>query len=162
MITPLINIQDVIDFADLSVNIKERKYNQYIIEAQNRFLSKIIGEDCLSGLVDRKCSNSLTVEDENLLKYIKPYLVSYSYALYVSSSMKLSLNSGVATLQGDNATVLGQQSRVVESKKYVISALGYGQKIKDFLVDNNDDYPCYVVDNCKIDTSNSYSEYFGL
>ena len=38
MNTPLINIQAVKDYADLSVNVKERKYNQYILEAQNRFL----------------------------------------------------------------------------------------------------------------------------
>ena len=56
MSTPLINIQDVIDFADLSVNIKEKKYNQYIISAQDRFLCDLIGVDCLDGLIDRKCS----------------------------------------------------------------------------------------------------------
>ena len=162
METPLINIQDVIDYADLSVNIKEKKFNQYILMAQNRFLSAIIGIDCLSGLVDRKCSNTLTTEDDTLLEYIKPYLVAYSYSLYISSSMKLSLNSGVATMSGDNATVIGQQSRVVESKKYVLSALNYGVKLKAFLIANNDSYPCYVVDNCIPDTSNNYSEYFGL
>ena len=104
--------------------------------AQNRFLCEIIGSECLDDLVDRKCTNSLTTDDENLLTYIKPYLVAYSYALYVSSSMKLSLNSGVATLQGDNATVIGQQSRVTESKKYVLNALNYGKKLKTFLSNN--------------------------
>ena len=158
METPLINIQDVVDYADLSVNIKEKKYNQYILMAQNRFLCEIIGSECLDDLVDRKCTNSLTTDDENLLTYIKPYLVAYSYALYVSSSMKLSLNGGVATLQGDNATVIGQQSRVTESKKYVLNALNYGKKLKTFLSNNLDLYPCYT-ENCY---SNSYSQFFGL
>lgn len=162
METPLINIQNVVDYADLSVNIAERKYNQYILMAQNRFLSEIIGGDCLDGLVDRKCTNSLTTDDDNLLEVIKPYLVNYSYALYIGSSMKLSLNSGVATLSGDDATVIGQQSRVSESKKYILSALNYGKKLKTFLSDNNDLYPCYVVDDCVEDTSNSYSQFFGI
>ena len=162
METPLINIQDVRDYADLSVNVKERKYNQYILMAQNRFLSNIIGATCLDELVERKCSNSLTTDDNNLLEYIKPYLVAYSYSLYVSSSMKLSLNSGVATLSGDEATVIGQQSRVTESKKYCLSALSYGERLKTFLAANTTLYPCYEVDTCDVDTSNSYSEYFGL
>ena len=157
METPLINIKDVQDYADLSVTVKERKYNQYIIEAQNRFLSEII-PDCIDGLVERNCSGTLTAADDLLLEYIKPYLVSYSYALYVGSSMKLSLNSGVATISGENATVIGQQSRVNETKKYVLSALGYGKKIKKFLSDNPDDYPCYT----EVCTSNSYSQFFGI
>ena len=145
METPLINIKDVQDYADLSVTIKERKYNQYILEAQNRFLSEII-PDCIDGLVDRNCSGTLTAADDLLLEYIKPYLVAYSYALYVGSSMKLSLNSGAATISGENATVIGQQSRVNETKKYVLSALGYGKKIKKFLSENPTDYPCYTGD----------------
>tara|TARA_R110000751_G_scaffold4767_2_gene23105 strand:+ start:1318 stop:1803 length:486 start_codon:yes stop_codon:yes gene_type:complete len=161
METPLINIKDVQDLADLSNSVKERKYNQYILEAQNRFLSEII-PDCIDGLVDRKCTNSLTEDDTNLLEYIRPYLVAYSYALYIGSSMKLSLNSGVATLSGDTATVIGQQSRVNESKKYVLSALNYGKKIKAFLVANPTLYPCYDVDSCVEDTSNSYSQFFGI
>jgi len=157
METPLINIKDVQDYADLSVTIKERKYNQYILEAQNRFLSEII-PDCIDSLVDRKCTNTLTEDDTNLLEYIKPYLVAYSYALYVGSSMKLSLNSGAATISGENATVIGQQSRVNETKKYVLSALGYGKKIKKFLSENPTDYPCYT----EVCNSNSYSQFFGI
>ena len=161
METPLINIKDVQDYADLSVTIKERKYNQYILEAQNRFLSEIM-PDCIDGLVERNCSGTLTSADELLLEYIKPYLVSYSYALYIGSSMKLSLNGGVATISGENATVIGQQSRVNESKKYILSALGYGKKIKKFLSDNPTEYPCYTVDSCGVDNSNSYSQFFGI
>lgn len=163
METPLINIKDVQDYADLSVTIKERKYNQYIIEAQSRFLSEII-PDCIDGLIDRNCSGTLTSADDLLLEYIKPYLISYSYALYIGSSMKLSLNGGVATISGENATVISQQSRVNESKKYILSALGYGKKIKKFLSDNPIDYPCYISDPCDCDnsTSNSYSQFFGI
>lgn len=163
METPLINIQNVVDFADLSVNIQERKYNQYILMAQNRFLSEIIGLDCLDGLVDRKCTNSLTTDDNVLLEdYINPYLVVYSYALYIGSSMKMSLNTGVATLSGDDATVIGSQSRKDESKKYILSALNYGKRLKTFLTDNLDLYPCYTVSECDIDNSNSYSQFFGI
>ena len=53
MNTLLINIQDVVDFADLSVQITEQKYNQYIIMSQNRFLSNLIGSSCLAGLEER-------------------------------------------------------------------------------------------------------------
>jgi len=160
MSTPLINIQAVKDFADLSVNIKERKYNQYIIMSQDRFLCDLIGVDCVDGLVDRKCSNTLTAEDITLLQYIEPYLVNYSYALYVGSSMTLSLNSGVSTLSGDNATAIGQQQRVTESKRYVLYAERLALKIKTFLTDNADLYPCYTVPTCG--TINAYSPYFGL
>ena len=155
---PLINIQDVIDYADLSVNIKERKFNQYILMAQDRFLVDVIGAELLALLVERKCANALTPDDYLLLTYIKPYLVNYSYSLYVGSSMKLSLNSGVATLQGDNATVIGQQARITESKRYVLSALKQAEKIVIFLDANNDLYPLYIKGKCKT----NYSQYFGL
>jgi hypothetical protein len=157
---PLINIQDVVDFADLDPNIQQRKFNQYIIMAQDRFLSGVIGVDCLTGLVDRTCDNTLTTDDVNLLDLIKPYLVNYSYGLYVGSSMKLSMNSGVSTLTGDNATVIGQQSRVNESKKYILLGEKQAEKIVQFLIDNPTLYPCYDDELCKIKTT--YSPYFGL
>ena len=160
MITPLINIQAVSDSADLSSNISERKYNQYIIDAQNRFLSELIGIDCLDGLVDRTCSNTLTADDFSLMDHITPYLVAYSYALYVGSSMKISLNTGVASLTGDNASVLDQQSRVNETKKYLLSGEFYGRKIVKHLIDNPTLYPCYDSKLCKI--TSDYSIVFGL
>jgi len=156
METPLINIQDVIDFADLSVNIKEKKYNQYIIMAQDRFLCDLIGVECLEGLIDRKCNNTLTLDDTVLLDLIKPYLVAHSYALYVGSSMKLSLNSGIATLNGDNATVIGQQSRTRESKSYVLYAERKAIKIQSYLSDNIVLYPTYKPN------LTTYNKYFGL
>ena len=161
METPLINIQDVIDFADLSVNIKEKKYNQYIIMAQDRFLCDLIGVECLEGLIERKCSNTLTLDDTVLLDLIKPYLIAHSYALYVGSSMKLSLNSGIATLNGDNATVIGQQSRTRESKSYVLYAERKALKILTFLSDNSTLYPCYTVPTCGTEI-NTHNPYFGL
>ena len=156
METPLINIQDVIDFADLSVNIKEKKYNQYIVIAQDRFLCDLIGIELLTELIDRKCSNTLTLEDVALLELIKPYLVAYSYSLYVSSSMKLSLNSGIATLNGDNATVIGQESRIRESKSYVLYAERKAMNILTFLNDNIVLYPTYKPN------LTTYNNYFGL
>ena len=160
MNVPLINIQDVVDFADLDPNIQQRKFNQYIIMAQDRFLSGVIGVNCLAGLVDRTCNNTLTNDDINLLELIKPYLISYSYGLYVGSSMKMSLNSGVSTLTGDNATVIGQQSRVNESNKYILLAERQSEKIFKFLIDNPTLYTCYDDELCKI--KNTYIPYFGL
>ena len=160
MTVPLINIQDVIDFCDLDPNIQERKYNQYIIMAQDRFLCDIIGSDCLSGLIDRKCTNTLTTEDDSLMAYIKPYLVNYSYSIYVGSSMKMSLNSGLSTLTGDNATVIGQQSRVNESKRYVLQGERERLKILKFLDDNEEDYPCF--DSSLVYNKEPFSNYFQL
>ena len=123
MNVPLINIQDVVDFADLDPNIQQRKFNQYIIMAQDRFLSSVIGVN-------------------------------------VGSSMKMSLNSGVSTLTGDNATVIGQQSRVNESNKYILLAERQSEKIFKFLIDNPTLYTCYDDELCKI--KNTYIPYFGL
>ena len=164
MSTLLINIQDVRDFADLSVNITERKYNQYIVMAQERFLKNLIGSTCLTELEERKCAGTLTDDDKNLLVLIKPYLVTYSYSIYVSSSMKLSTNQGIVNITGDNATAIGQQQRVIEEKKYVLSAMGYGGTIKTFLIDNPDLYPCFDSDSCVLDTSinATYNPFFGL
>jgi hypothetical protein len=161
MSIPLINIKAVRDFADLSVNVTERKYNQYILDAQNRFLKCLIGKTCLYELVDRKCTNTLTDDDKALMVYIEPYLVAYSYALYVGSSMKLSLNSGVATLSGDTATVIGQQSRVNESKRYVLSAESNVENIKTQLRDNPTLYPCFD-DVCPCDEQYSHNTFFNL
>ena len=163
MNVPLINIKDVQNFADLSVSVKERKYNQYIIMAQERFLAELIGTTCMDDLVERKCTNMLTTEDDALLVLLNPYLVAYSYALYIGSSMKLSLNSGVATLSGDNANVIGQQSRVNESKSYILLAERQAKKIVTFLTDNATLYPCFDVDTRTTKKDDFiHSIYFGL
>tara|TARA_R110002153_G_scaffold64070_1_gene171670 strand:- start:506 stop:994 length:489 start_codon:yes stop_codon:yes gene_type:complete len=159
---PLINIKDVQNFADLSVGVNERKYNQYIIMAQERFLGELIGSTCMDDLIERKCTNMLTTADEALLVLLTPYLVAQSYALYIGSSMKLSLNSGVATLSGDNATVIGQQSRINESKSYILLAERQAKKIVTFLTDNATSYPCFDVDSCVKNDDFIHSIYFGL
>ena len=99
---PLINIQDVRDLLDLSDNITEKKYNQHIISAQNWQLRELIGDSCVDGLEDRKCSNSFTDADTSLMKLVKPYLVYYSYAKYVSNSMLHSSQDGIVKYYGDN------------------------------------------------------------
>ena len=162
MNTTLINIQNVTDFTDLSANVEASKYNQYIIMAQDRFLVEVIGKECLKGLVERTCDSTLTAEDTALLEYIKPYLVNHSYSLYVGSSMKISLKSGISNLTGDNATAIQQQSRVSESRKYILLAERYADDIIEYLEENTELYPCYVPkDDCTDSTSN-YNIAFGL
>lgn len=148
MDTPLINIQDVIDLIDLSVNVTTKKYNQHIVSAQNWQLRDLIGDDCVEGLQDRKCSNSFTSADITLMELVKPYLVHYSYAKYVKNSMIQSSNDGLTKFSGDNILHLTETEKKQEAQYNESNAEAYAKRIIKLLKDNPTDYPCYECDDC--------------
>tara|TARA_R110002012_G_scaffold316642_2_gene531834 strand:+ start:2196 stop:2681 length:486 start_codon:yes stop_codon:yes gene_type:complete len=145
---PLINIQDVRDLLDLSDNITEQKYNQHIISAQNWQLRELIGDICVDGLEDRKCSNSFTDEDLALMKLVKPYLVYYSYSKYVSNSMLHSSQDGIVKYSGDNLLQITETEKKYAKQYNEQNAEAYAKRILTLLKDNATDYPCYDCGDC--------------
>ena len=145
---PLINIQDVRDLLDLSDNITEQKYNQHIISAQNWQLRELIGDSCVDGLEDRKCSNTLTDADIALMKLVKPYLVYYSYSKYVSNSMLHSSQDGIVKYSGDNLLQITETEKKYAKQYNEQNAEAYAKRILTLLKDNPTDYTCYDCDDC--------------
>lgn len=148
MITPLINIQDVRDLVGLSYNVEETDYNQYIITAQLKQLRELIGGDCTKGLEDRKCSNTLTDADKALLEFIKPYLVHYSYSMYVNPSTLHSTNEGVVKFSGDNITQPTNTEKRNPKQFNEFTAESYGKLAIELIESNPDDYTCYDCSDC--------------
>ncbi len=148
MAIPLINIQDVRDLLDLSDNVTEQKYNQHILSAQNWQLKELIGSTCLQELEDRKCSNTLTDADKQLLTYVKPYLIYYSYSKYVYNSMMQDTNNGIVKFSGDNIIQLSETEKKHIKQYNESNAEAYKKDIIKVLEDNPDEYPCYECDDC--------------
>ena len=143
MDTLLINIQDVRDLTNLSKNVTNEKYKQYIISAQNIQLKEIIGAQCLADLENAKCSNTLDQYQSALLDIIKPFLINYSYAKYVFSSPLVSTEEGIIKMTGDNILHLTETEKKREMQFYESNADAYRKQIIDLLESDKVNYSCY-------------------
>ena len=73
----LINIADVRKLTNLTKNVDSARYKQYIISAQNIQLKNIIGSECLTELLNAKCSGTLDQYQTALLDLVKPFLINF-------------------------------------------------------------------------------------
>ncbi len=141
--TLLINIADVRELTDLSVNVKYTKYKQYIISAQNIQLKEIIGADCLKELEEAKCAGTLDQYQTALLEVVKPFLINYSYAKYVFSSVLTSTAQGIIKMSGDQIIHLTETEKKREMQFYESNAEGYRKQIVELLESDPENYSCY-------------------
>lgn len=140
---PLINIKDVQDKLDLSLNVEESKYNQFIIAAQIKDLTYLIGEDCVADLENAICSNTLDQYQEALFDLVNPYLVNWSYSHYVKQSMLQSTQSGIVKTEGDNSSNISDTEKKQAAEFYSTVGIAWGKKISSLLESDKDNYPCY-------------------
>mgnify|MGYP003634343825 CR=1 FL=1 len=145
---PLINIKDVQDQLDLSLNVEESKYNQFIIAAQIKDLTYLIGEGCVQEIEDAVCTNTLDEYQEPLMELIKPYLVNWSYAHYVKQSMLQSTQSGIVKTEGDNSSNISDTEKKQASEFYSTVGIAWGKKIIRLLESDKDNYVCYHSEHC--------------
>ena len=139
----LINIADVRKLTNLSKNVSNARYKQYIISALNIQLKDIIGKECLDELVAAKCSQTTTPIQDDLLELVNPFLINYSYAKYVYSSPLTSTEEGIVKFSGDNIIHLTEQEKKREQQFYTSNAEAYRDQILELLNDNVDSFPCY-------------------
>lgn len=140
---PLINIKDVQDQLDLSLNVEESKYNQFIIAAQIKDLTYLIGEDCVEKLETDYCNNSLDPYFEALMELVNPYLVNWSYSHYVKQSMLQSTQSGIVKTEGDNSSNISDTEKKQAAEFYSTVGIAWGKKIVSLLESDKQNYPCY-------------------
>ena len=140
---PLINIKDVQDTIDLSQNVDESKYNQFIIASQIKDLSELIGSGCVTELEDAVCSNTLDQYQEALYDLVKPFLINWSYAHYVKQSMLQSTDSGIVKFTGDNDSAISDTEKKQATQYHSNIAQAWGDRIIELLESDSDNYTCY-------------------
>ena len=141
--TPLINIQDVIDEVGLAKTVKEAKYNQFIIASQVKNLTSLIGENCVTALETAVCTNTLDEYQEALMELVRPYLVNYSYANYINQSMLQSSGSGIVKLGDDNSEAISEKEKKSAMDFYSSVANAWGDRIITLLESDKVNYVCF-------------------
>ena len=144
----LINIADVRKLTNLTKNVDSARYKQYIISAQNIQLKNIIGSECLTDLLNAKCSGTLDQYQTALLDLVKPFLINSSFSKYVYSSPVLSTAEGLVKMEGDNITHLTNQEKKQEFSFYDGNANAYQEQIIELLESDKENYPCYHSNGC--------------
>lgn len=165
MIVYLISTQDLKDFTSLSDNIDDKLLENSILDAQNIDLQPVIGSklyDKLKEMVELDTLSGSTTYKNLVDNYIYPFLVKKSLSrsmIFLYSKMK---NVGIVNQNGENSAVV--DIKIVDKMREEIAndAEFYSNRLKMFLIDNQDSYLEYKnwnsnkVSDVEPNTKNSY------
>lgn len=134
-----------------------------VVAAQDIYVQSLLGSTFYQGLKGRVAAGTETVAEEKLLNdYIAPMLANY--ALYVAMP---TLTYKIFNKSVSQPTSEESQPATLEQVKYVRDSIMntaefYRERTREFLIDNNTDYPEYI--NWKTDDGmapDKQSDYYG-
>lgn len=145
-------------------NVEPDDLMPFVIEAQDIYIQQLLGTKFYNSLKDAVLNSTLTAAETTLLDdYIAPCLANYTvYQALPSLNYKI-FNKSVQQPDSETAT-----NTTFEQLRYMRdhvekTAQFYRERAREFLIDNQTDYPDYInygVDGMAPDKQNDY--YSGL
>jgi hypothetical protein len=139
--TKLITYNDFAPYRAISANVDSTKrLEPYIEEAQMFDLKPVL--DCQD---EEFLAEIITGKDDSpykeLIVYIKPVLVYYTYARFLATHDVMATAHGIVTKTNEFSEPISEKTRARLIAQAESSALVYQKIMTDFLSDNKSDYP---------------------
>jgi len=140
----IISQKDIKRFTAMNGSIDSDLFLQYILIAQEIHIQNYLGSNLLEKIQDDIIAGTLTGNYLNLVtKFVKPMLIHYAMAEYLSFAGYTISNKGVYKHSSENAeTASNQDIKELISAETRI-AEHYTQRFIDFMCTNSSDYPEY-------------------
>jgi len=149
--TPILTIDDFTNKADISNNIKTSKLEPYIEVIQDQFGPKMLCELLYQELQDQICTSTLSAVNTLLLPFVKNYLIYKTYARYLVNANIIATPAGLR-IQLDTTSVAATSEDLAPIVSQAeTDANSYQDKLANFLIENETDYPLWKdsICNCK-------------
>lgn len=160
--TKLITLADIQTLKPISANVNEvKQLNTYILEAQEFDLRPFLGDEFYLALIaDFEASPSLSTYGDlfNGVDYvynsdtyrndgIKPMLIYYAYARYLNNAQAIITPNGVVSKNFNDSTPTSDKNVAKLVNQAFSGGKIYENRVLDYLVRNNEDYPLYKCVN---------------
>lgn len=114
-------------------NLEDKYILSNIKKCQDFIIEPLLGDDKFNEIVDQITNNTVTVDNDNLIKkYIQPVIAYYVMSEVVYSTAYKMKNAG---LTEPNTERFNELVRI--SKKYLNDSDHYQQLLKDYMCDEN-------------------------
>lgn len=144
----LINQQDFEGYADISSNIDSKYLEPHIRAAQETTIKSILCSDFYDEILDQYENDSLTTENETILPYIQKCLIFYAYEGYLLYSQIRSTPHGMVQKRSDESDQISEKRLGELLNNAREKAKFYEGELREFLEDNEDNYPTWRDDDC--------------
>lgn len=158
MSTYLITLDEIKAYKPISTNVNEiKQLKPFILEAQEFDLRPFLGDEFyIALLADFNASPSLSTYSDlfNGVDYvynsdtyrndgIKPMLIYYAYARYLNNAQSIITPNGIVSKSNDNSTPASDKTVARLVNQAFSGGKTYENRVLDYLVRNNADYPLY-------------------
>jgi hypothetical protein len=142
-------------------NMEPDEIMPFVLQAQDIYIQELLGTKFYNGLKNRIVASSLSVAEQTLLnEYIAPTLANYSVYMALPSFNYKMKNKAVLTPSAEEA-----QNIDLTELKYLRGSVKdaaefYRERTREFLIDNETDFPEYVnygIDGMAPNKRNAYS-----
>ena len=135
----------------MNENVDVKVIRQNIRLAQDLYIHPAVGTALYDEICDEVANNNLSTANDTLLtNWIKPALKYY--VLYETGRDLVFkwMNKGIMSKNSDNSQSVDPETLKQIREEYKDKAEWYRQRMIDFLIENETDYPSYT-DNTRID-----------
>lgn len=148
-----ISVSYLKDNTPINENVDDKLIKSAIKEAQEIYIRDIIGSGIYNELQTQAFNGTLTNNNQTLLdSYIAPCLKYYTLTESMLPMTFKLMNKSVASRTSDNALSISMDEMVAIENRYRDKAEYYGNRMRDYLLQNNTLYPKYLSPGSTIDT----------
>lgn len=139
------------EFTPVSGNITiTNGIRQMILQAQERFIKPILCKSLYNEILDEIENNNLSPDNDYLLEYyIKPTLAYYTYWLMLPNMWAKTRDAGVVKMEGDSYSQTTSNELIYIREQAKETAYHFGLNLKQYILENLNNYPAYNNDSCK-------------
>lgn len=150
--TYLIDIDDFKRRADISQNLDTNKLKASIGITQEKYIVKILCQNLYNEIIG-EFPDSLSAANTALLPFIEDFLIYKTYTRYLKGSNLLATPSGMRVQTDTTSTVATDDQMTEVIREAHSDANFYQDKLVNFLIKNEDDYPLWKASICNCGTS---------
>lgn len=146
--TYILEIEDFINRADITSNLQTSKLKSYLGVIQEKYAPKILCRELYNTVISQIESDTFTQPIEDLLPYLKDYLIYKTYARYLLNADVLSTPSGLRVQVDTTSQSLDSETRGAIIAQAKNDANFYQDELVNFLNLNSEEYPDWVDSKC--------------
>lgn len=142
-------------------NLEPQELTPFVLQGQDVYVQELLGTKFYNSLKEKVIAGTTTTQEQNLLNdYIAPMLANYAVYLALPSFNYKMKNKSVLNPSAEEAqnTGLSELKYLRESVKN--TADFYRERSREFLIDNETDFPDYInygTDGMRPNRLNAYS-----
>lgn len=146
----LLSINDFYDWVGLSDKVQYDDLSHFVLQAQTGYLRPILCEGQYNALIDAWENDDFTNLENDLMQYVRPFLVFMAYTLYLKQNGLINTATGFkVTIDPQGTTEPLTDARMEAIRRdYREQADFYKNDLIQFLKRKKDNYPLWKNSDC--------------